>query len=327
MDWYYYLVMAGFGLIFGSFFNVVIYRVPRDMTLGDRSACPACGATIRWYDNVPLLSFVLLGGRCRGCSQRISVRYPLIEALTAGLFVLMYWWSRGAAPAQMGTAAGQVASPELFIGLLLSSVLLIAGAVDIDQGIVPNKVMYPGTLMMLALVTGIGLYRRQPGRIGLSLVTAAIGGGFLLGAGLLYGLFFLRSGPPREEGPPAASGDACSHEEEEEAPAGCQDRRGRRVEEEDEEEEDLGVPTGIGMGDVKLIFFCGLALGFFHWYFVVVQVIVGFALGALASIPVLIFTGKGRKDRIPFAPFLAAGAIIALVWGQPLVDLYLKLLR
>ena len=325
MVWYYYLVAAGFGLIFGSFFNVVIYRVPRHMTLGDRSACPGCGATIRCYDNVPILSFVFLRGRCRGCSGRISVRYPLVEALNAGLFVLMYWWSRGAAPSQMGTTAGQVVSPELFIGLLLSSVLLIVAAVDIDHGIVPNRVMYPGTVMMMMLVTGIGLYRRQPGRIGLSLATAAIGGGFLLGAGLLYGFFFLKGLPMQGEEPVDAPGNAGSREDGKADLAGARDRP--EGQDGEEEEEDSGVPTGIGMGDVKLIFFCGLALGFFHWYFVVVQVLVGFALGGLASIPVLIFTGKGRKDRIPFAPFLAAGAVVALVWGQQLVDLYLKLLR
>lgn len=321
MVWFYYLVAAGFGLIFGSFFNVVIYRVPQHMTLGDRSACPDCGMTIRWYDNVPLLSYLILKGRCRGCSRHISIRYPLVEATTAGLFVLIYWWSRGAAPTQLGLPTGQVVTPELFIGLLMACILLIAAVIDIDHGIVPNKVMYPGMILMLLLITGVGLYRGQPGRIGIAVATAAIGGGFLLGAGLLYGLLFLRGTPEPQEGAPESGqeehprGRALDLGSEEDAP------------QEREEEEDLGIPTGIGMGDVKLIAFCGLALGYFHWYFIIVQILMGFLLGALASIPLMIFAGKGRRDRLPFAPFLAAGAIVALVWGQQLVDLYLKLLR
>ncbi|MHB8896504.1 MAG: prepilin peptidase, partial [Candidatus Geothermincolia bacterium] len=89
MVWFYYVVAAGFGLIFGSFFNVVIYRTPQDMGLGDRSICPECGMVIRWYDNIPLLSYALLKGRCRGCRKPISIRYPLVEATTAGMFVLI----------------------------------------------------------------------------------------------------------------------------------------------------------------------------------------------------------------------------------------------
>lgn len=322
MVWFYYLVAAGFGLIFGSFFNVVIYRVPRDMTLGDRSACPNCGMIIRWYDNIPLLSFAVLRGRCRKCKAPISVRYPLVEALTACLFVLVYWWSRGIAPEQMGTPTGQVVTPELFIGLLLASILIIASAVDIDLGIVPNKVMYPGMVAMLLLVIAIGIFRHQPGRIGLSVATAATGGGFLLGAGLLYGLLFLRGAP--QEGADGSGEEQVSRAEEGKGLAVGSEED---MPEEGTEEEDFGIPTGIGMGDVKLIVFCGLALGFFHWYFIIVQILAGFLLGALASIPLMVFAGKGKRDRLPFAPFLAAGAIVALVWGQQLVDLYLKLLR
>jgi leader peptidase (prepilin peptidase)/N-methyltransferase len=93
----------------------------------------------------------------------------------------------------------------------------------------------------------------------------------------------------------------------------------------DEDPEEFA--TGIGMGDVKLLAFTGLALGYFHWYLVLVQLFVGFLIGALVAIPLLALARKGRKDLLPFAPFLAAGAIVALVWGYQIVDLYLKLLR
>jgi leader peptidase (prepilin peptidase)/N-methyltransferase len=305
--WFYYLVAAGFGLVFGSFFNVVIYRLPNEMSLGQRSRCPLCGMTIRWYDNVPILSYVVLRGRCRGCRAPISIRYPLIEAGTAGLFVLMYWWSRSVVPSELGLPAPKIVSPELFIGLLMVSILMIVSVVDITHGIVPNRVIYPGLVMMFLLVVATSLYRGQPGRIGLSAATAAIGSGFLLAAGLIYGFIFMRREPPGE----GVSAAGASQSKQAES---------------DEEDED-GIPTGIGMGDIKLIAFTGLALGYFHWYLIIVQIFAGFLIGALASIPLLILAGKGRKDRLAFAPFLAAGAVVALVWGQQLADLYLKLLR
>jgi leader peptidase (prepilin peptidase)/N-methyltransferase len=308
--WFYYLVAAGFGLIFGSFFNVVIYRLPNEMSLGDRSKCPLCGMTIRWYDNIPLVSYVVLRGRCRGCKAPISIRYPLIEATTSGLFVLIYWWSRNVVPSELGLPAGKVITPELFIGLLMVSVLVIVSVVDITHGIVPNRVIYPGLVLMFLLVTGIAIYRGQPGRIGLSVATAATGAGFLLAAGLIYGALFLRGRVTSDEEPKAPGGKPAAEDEVGE-----------------DEEDEYGIPTGIGMGDVKMIAFTGLALGFFHWYLIIVQIFAGFLIGALASIPMLILAKKGRQDKLAFAPFLAAGAVIALVWGQQLVDLYLKLLR
>ena len=308
MTWFYYVVAALFGLILGSFFNVVIYRVPRKKSLGERSRCPECGNIIRFYDNVPLLSFVILRAKCRGCKRPISWRYPLVEASTAGLFVLIYWWSRNPVPSQQGFPSGQVVTPELFIGLLMVSVLIIVSAVDLIDGIVPNRVIYPGQVMLFLLVIGVALYRGQPGRIGLAVASAAIGSGFLLVAGMLYGALFLRRRAP--EG--VAKGEEASDDGEGGGDA-------------DDDHEELA--TGIGMGDVKLLAFTGLALGYFHWYLVLVQLFVGFLLGALVAIPLLALAKKGRKDPLPFAPFLAVGAIIALVWGQQIVNLYLKLLR
>ncbi len=84
--WFAPAVAAAYGLVFGSFLNVVIYRLPRGMSLvRPRSHCPACGATVRWFDNVPLLSYLLLRGRCRACRARISVRYPLVELASGAL--------------------------------------------------------------------------------------------------------------------------------------------------------------------------------------------------------------------------------------------------
>jgi len=308
MTWFYYLAAAGFGLIFGSFFNVVIYRVPNDESLGARSRCPLCGEMIHWYDNIPLLSFVLLKGRCRRCGAGISWRYPLVELSTAALFVITYWWSIAIVPGELGVTTGRIA-PELFIGMLMVSVLIISTGVDLTHGIIPNRVMYPSLVLMLALVTGIALYRGQPGRIGLAVAGGAIGGGFLFIAGLLYGAVFMRGHHWHPDG-----------QEE-------NDGRGEAGPDTDDEDPAAVIPTGIGMGDVKLLAFTGMALGYFHWYLVLVGLFLGFLTGALVSIFLVIFAGHGRKDRLPFAPFLSAGCIAALLWGKQLVDVYLGLFR
>lgn len=293
MTWWYYLVVAGFGLIFGSFFNVVIFRVPRRMSLGHRSQCPSCEQVIRWYDNVPVLSFILLRGRCRRCGRSISWQYPLVEVSSALLFVLMYWWSTNIVPVLLDMPGGKVFQPELFIGLVTVSVLIVITGADITHGIIPNKVVLSGVALMLPLVVGLSIYRGQPGRMGLSIATAFTGGCFFLLAGMLYGLFFMRGTP--------------------------------EVVEEDKDEKEIS--TGVGMGDVKLMLFTGLALGYFHWYLLIVHIFLATLIGSLVALPLMVFTGKGRKERIPFGPFLAAGAILTLIWGQAVVDLYLKLLR
>jgi leader peptidase (prepilin peptidase)/N-methyltransferase len=305
MTWFYYIVAAGFGLIFGSFFNVCIYRLPREESLSRRSRCTKCDSTIRWYDNIPLLSFIILRGRCRRCGERISLRYPLVELTTASLFVLIYWWSLNLMPVDMGLTKGRNISPELFIGLLLVSVLIISVGSDIDFGIIPNKVTYPGLIIMLALVSGSALFRGQPGRIGLALADAAIGGGALLAVGLAYGALFLRKRDVSEVSTRKQAGES----------------------DEGNNDTKMELPTGIGMGDVKLVAFAGLALGYFHWYLIIIQLFLGFLIGAVVSIALLALKIKKRKDRIPFAPFLAAGTIMALIWGRQIAGWYLRLLR
>lgn len=277
--------------------------------MGNRSECPSCGRMIRWYDNVPILSFMLLRGRCRSCGQSISWQYPLVELCSALLFVLMYWWSVSVVPVLMDIPSGKVFQPELLIGLVLVSVLIIITGIDITHGIIPNRVVLMGVVIMLPLVTGLSIYRSQPGRIAISIAAGVAGGAFFLLAGILYGMFFMRKEAESSDDEGTVAGGTPS-------PDSNRDW--------DDEQE---VPTGVGMGDVKLMLFTGLALGYFHWYFVIAHIFFSTLLGALAAIPLKVFAGKGRKDRIPFGPFLAAGAVLTLVWGQAAVDLYLKLLR
>src|SRR5262245_66672359 len=99
------MVVVVFGLVLGSFLNVVIARLPERRSLwAPRSACPGCGAPITWYDNIPLLSFALLRGRCRTCAAPIPWRYPIVEAVTAALFAVA-WGEVGPTPGVVIAAA------------------------------------------------------------------------------------------------------------------------------------------------------------------------------------------------------------------------------
>lgn len=132
----------GLGLIFGSFLTVVIHRVPRgESIVRPRSRCPRCGTEIRARDNIPVVSWLLLGGRCRTCGARISPRYPLTELATAVLF--------GAAAALVDPLyAAILAAP--FLGLMLA-----IAVIDARHRIVPNRIVYPGLIVFaVAVVAG-----------------------------------------------------------------------------------------------------------------------------------------------------------------------------
>jgi len=161
------IVAFAVGLIVGSFVNVCIYRLPRqESVVWPGSHCPHCQAPIRWYDNIPLLSFALLAGRCRRCRAPISWRYPLVEFLTAALFV------------QSVAAFG--VSPRALQSLVLGTLLLIVFFVDLDHYIIPNRITYPGTIVGL-LFAAVSDGRLDWRHAAVAAVTAlALGGGFVL---------------------------------------------------------------------------------------------------------------------------------------------------
>ncbi|TET94531.1 MAG: prepilin peptidase [Candidatus Zixiibacteriota bacterium] len=157
------LVWVGlFGLVIGSFLNVVIHRLPRQVPfLKGRSVCPHCNAQLKWYHNIPVLSFALLGGRCAFCEGRISYRYPAVEIINALFYVYFYW--------QFGF------SLNFGIFAFLASVLLVIFFIDLDFQIIPDVITLPGIALGLAVSL-------LPGGIGI--VNAAIG--LLVGGSSLY---------------------------------------------------------------------------------------------------------------------------------------------
>jgi leader peptidase (prepilin peptidase) / N-methyltransferase len=156
------------GAMFGSFLNVVAYRLPRHESLiRPASHCTTCGTPVKPYDNIPILSWLLLRGHCRGCGATISVRYPLVEALTAALCV-------GAVLAHRS-----VAGVALSVALIL--LIVPAALIDLEYRIIPNRITAMGAL--LAVVLGLAL---DPAGEPERLIAGACAGGFLLLGALAY---------------------------------------------------------------------------------------------------------------------------------------------
>ena len=161
------VAFAAFGLAVGSFLTVVIHRVPqRKSIVAPRSACPSCGAQIDARDNIPVVSYVLLRGRCRHCGARISAEYPAVEALTAGAFL-------GAA-----LAFGDVWVAALVAGFL--AVVEAAAAIDLHHRIIPNRILYPSLAVFAVAVATLWVAGRHVSLAGGALGLLAYGGGLFL---------------------------------------------------------------------------------------------------------------------------------------------------
>ena len=245
---------AVLGLAVGSFLNVVIHRVPRkESVVKPRSRCPGCGTELAARDNIPVVSWLMLKGRCRTCGEPISPRYPVVELATAALF------------AAMAVRLGVDAALPAF--LVVTAGLVAISAVDLERFIVPNRILYP-TLFIAAplLVVAAAVYGDWKG-----VRTAAVGGA--LGWALLLIVHLVS-------------------------------------------------PAGMGFGDVRLAGLIGMLLGWLSVGHVLVGLFLGFALAALVGVG-LIATGlKSRKDKVPFGPFLAGGAVLAVLLGTPILDWY-----
>jgi len=164
------IIIICFGLAWGSFLNVVIYRLPLRMSLfKPSSSCPHCEEKIKFYDNIPVLSFLLLRGKCRHCKGRISFRYPLVELLTAVCFLLLY--------------SQHSLSFFFFASCIFACALIALGFIDFYHQILPDEITLPG--LLLALVYSLfrtDLNLRQ------ALIGAVAGAGFLL---FIYVAYYL----------------------------------------------------------------------------------------------------------------------------------------
>lgn len=262
-----------FGLVIGSFLNVCIVRMPQEVSVvRPASRCPRCGTPLRWYDNVPIVSFLLLRGKCRTCRLPISWRYPLVELLNGLLAVLSI--------AVFGLNA------EGLIVAFLCSCLLVITFIDLDHQIIPDVITIPGMVIGLALAplymtaldvpVPLGLAPDAPPYVA-ALVNSAIG--LLLGGGPLWLIGFAWE-------------------------------KLRKVE-------------AMGGGDVKLMAMMG---SFFGWKNALLTIMLGAFAGSIVGITLMALKRHQAEQKIPFGPFLAAGALLALFLGDDILSWYFGIL-
>jgi leader peptidase (prepilin peptidase)/N-methyltransferase len=244
------LIIFIFGLIIGSFCNVVVYRLPQGKSIvAPGSYCPACAAPVRPWDNIPVLSYFLLRGRCRICKEPISLRYPAVELISGLLYVLL-WFKFGLSAPLAAYAA-------------LSSTLLTVTLIDYDHKIIPNIITLPGIVIGLGLSIWI-----------LPIPPIASLLGIFLGSVFFYLIALVSKG-------------------------------------------------GMGGGDIKLIAMIGAFLG---WQGALFTIFSGALLGSLVGVMLMLLGKKGRKDKVPFGPFLSSGSILFILCGDDLIHWYLNLL-
>jgi len=261
-----------FGLAIGSFLNVCIARLPLDESVvSPRSRCPNCRKLIAGYDNIPVFSYLILGGRCRNCKKPISARYPLIELLTGVISVMLYL--------KFGLTL------EWGVYLIFSAALVTLAFIDIDHRILPDVItlngIWLGILVGVALATPSsfvsGLLQYE-GYFGLSprwIAFLSSLAGLVVGGGMLWlaGEIFFRV---------------------------------RGIE-------------GMGFGDVKMMAMVGAFLGV---PLVLFTILAGSILGAIIGIVLIKLGGKERHYELPFGTFLSIAAILAVLYGDSLINWY-----
>ncbi len=238
-----------FGLLIGSFLNVCICRIPKgESIVFPPSHCTNCNSKIKFYDLIPILSYLLLRGRCRHCGAKISVRYPLVEMGT-GIVILLIYLKFGI-------------SLEWIKYIILTIWVIVIGFIDLDTMDVYLKTTLTGILLGMIFIA-IGAF------FGRGIWEYLLGG--VIGGGLIT-LIILLTG-------------------------------------------------GMGWGDAELFLLGGLFIGF---KLTLIALLLSFILGGIIGILLILFKKKNRKDYIPFAPSISMSIIIATLFGDKILQFYLR---
>lgn len=261
-----YLLIFVFGAAIGSFLNVCIHRMPLEQSVvWPRSHCVHCRKKIRGYDNIPLVSYLLLGAQCRFCKKPISIRYFIVELITPLLFIALF--------REFGL------SLEFFIFVVLVIGLVIATFVDIKHRIIPDEVSVGGMIagFILSSIKGVGTeplsFQFSP--LVTSLAGIIVGGGviYLTGVSFDFVYFKLLKKPPI-----------------------------------------AGETESMGGGDIKLLAMIGAFLG---WKGALLTFLIAPFFGSVIGVFNLVI----KKDHtIPYGPFLSLGALVALFWGDKIIQ-------
>lgn len=279
------------GLFFGSFFNLVSDRLPKgDKIIKGRSKCDHCKKVLQPEDLIPVLSFLLNGGKCRYCKKKLSWYYPISEIAAGLVFVGAAYYSGILNNINYGTVSN-------FIYLtIIGSLYLIIFLTDLKFKIIPDKVVYPAIFFTLFYIffntayfyitsynrlknSNFGVYLLEAGFLKLQLFNTLQNIGWVIIGAFAIALFFAFL---------------------------VYITKGR----------------GMGGGDIKLGFLIGLFNGF---PFSILAIFAGFVLGAFISLGLIVIGKKTIKDTVPFGPFLIAGSIITLIWGTQLWAFYIGL--
>jgi leader peptidase (prepilin peptidase) / N-methyltransferase len=240
------------GLIIGSFLNVCIYRIPRNLSIvSPGSSCTSCREPIQPWDNIPVISYIILRGKCRNCGEKISLIYPAIELLNGLLYAAVF----------LKFGPGW----HLPLFFLFVSAMIVITFIDLKFQIIPDTITLPG------IVIGLGaahFFIMDPFSMNSTLGFFDSLTGILAGGVGFYIIAVLSKG-------------------------------------------------GMGGGDIKMMAMVGAFTG---WKGVFITTLVGSVTGSLIGIGLMIFTGAGRKTKVPFGPFLALGSLITLFCGSIVLD-------
>ncbi len=252
-----YILAGLFGLCVGSFLNVVIYRLPNGMNLSKPgSHCTVCDYSLKWYDNIPVLSYIMLGGKCRKCKAPISPRYMLVEISNAIFWLLsvFLFWNESI--------------PYAVMTAVLSSVLICIFFIDLEHMLIFNRFT-----ILVALGGFVGIYADTLTKWYDHLIGAAVGGGLFLA--LYYGCILILK------------------------------------------------KEGLGFGDVKYAAAAGFLLG---WQKFTLTILIASIVGAIVMTISNRVNNSEKGTEHPFGPYLAAGTLISLFFGNQIIEWYMGLL-
>lgn len=238
-----------FGIVFGSFYNVLIYRLPNNQSIvKPPSTCGYCEHQLKALDLMPVLSYVILKGRCRYCGEKVSIQYPLIELATGFIFLVLYQFYG--------------LNIYFFKAVVLSSIVLVMSMIDLKHYIIPDEIS------VFTIVSGLVFFFVIGDMTFKSLALA-----FLIGGGFLFIIAIM--GP-------------------------------------------------MGGGDIKIMAGFGLYLGLER---TILALMLSFILGGVIGVLLILLKIKGRKDHIPFGPFLGLGTLISFLYFNEIFTWYINFLQ